>query len=224
MGTTAIGTGVAEALLGKVRSRVLALLFAHADQAFYLREVVRRTGLAHGAVQRELALLLRLGLLTRTQRGRQVYHQANRQSPVFPELRGLMLKTVAMGDALRAALDSLGERVSVAFVYGSFARGEENAGSDVDLLLIAEVSARKVAAVLGPVGREIGRELNTAVYQQAEFQERVERGDHFITEVLNSPKVFLIGDEHELDRLASRAEAATASQLGAGDQGAAGGS
>jgi DNA-binding transcriptional ArsR family regulator len=111
-------------LFGGTRRRVLGWLLGHPDQAYYLRQLVRQTGTAVGAVQRELELLTAAGLVRRTAQGRQVYFQANRESPIFPELRGLFAKTAGLIDRLREGLASLGDRVQIAFVFGSAARGE----------------------------------------------------------------------------------------------------
>ena len=128
MGTTAAApAGPADAatlLFGSTRRRVLSWLLGHADEAYYLRQIARHTGTAVGAVQRELEQLTAAGLLRRTVQGRQVYFQANREAPIFPELQGLFAKTAGLTDVLREALAPLGERVLVSFVFGSAARGE----------------------------------------------------------------------------------------------------
>ena len=130
-------------LFGQTRRRVLAWLLGHADEAFYLRQIVRQTGAAHGAVQRELSALTSAGILQRTVAGRQVYFQANRDSPIFPELRSLLLKTTGAVDVLREALAPLADRIVLAFVFGSVARGDLRNDSDIDLLVVGEVPSRR---------------------------------------------------------------------------------
>jgi len=198
MGTMRAKIGGAAALFGKVRSAVLALLFFHADQSFYLREIARAIGTGHGAVQRELAQFLRAGLVTRTKRGREVFYQANRASPVFPELHGLIVKTVGVADVLREALAPLAERVRVAFIYGSFAKGEERAESDVDIMVVGDVDFGEVVSALRSAQDRIGREVNPSVFAAEEWRRRVAGGDHFITTILREEKLFLIGDEQDL--------------------------
>ena len=198
MSTLKTEIGGAAALFGKVRSAVLALLFSHADQSFYLREIARMVGTGHGAVQRELAQLLRAGLVTRTRRGREVFYQANRASPVFPELHGLIVKTVGVADVLREALAPLAERVRVAFIYGSFAKGEERAESDVDIMVVGDVDFGEVVSALRSAQDRIGREVNPSVFAAEEWRRRVAGGDHFITTILREEKLFLIGDEQDL--------------------------
>jgi predicted nucleotidyltransferase len=189
------------ALFGKVRSAILGLLFSHADESFYLREIARRTGRGQGAVQRELARLLKAGLVTRSKRGREVYYQADRASPVFPELHRFVLKTVGVADVLREALAPLAERIRAAFVYGSFARGEERAGSDVDVMVIGDVGFGEVISALGPAQDKLAREVNPSVFAAEEWRRRVVSADHFVSTLLREEKLFLIGDEHELGEL-----------------------
>jgi len=172
-------------------ARLLTLFLTRAEQDYYQKELARR----------ELARLERTGLVTRMPRGNRVYYRANRKHPVFEDLKRVILKTVGLGDALRAALAALTDRVRVAFIYGSFAQGEETAESDIDVLLVGDLSLREASAVLGPVGRKLGREFNPAVYPPEEFQAKAAKGHHFITEVLKGEKIYLVGDEHELRRI-----------------------
>jgi predicted nucleotidyltransferase len=193
-------SAISDALLGKVRSAVLALLFCHADESYYLREIARRTGLAPGAVQRELAGLTRLGLALRTRRGNQVYFRANAASPVFPELRGLLVKTAGVADLLRAALRPLADQLTIAFLYGSLASGTERAASDVDVMVVGQASFAEVVGALAGLEETLGREVNPSVYSPEEVAVRLARHDHFLTSVLRGPKIALLGDPDELGR------------------------
>ena len=201
MGTSCTDNSIVSALFGTVRQRVLALLFVHTDQAHYLREITRIVDAGHGAVQRELKQLVDSGLLTRTRRGNQVFYQANQESPVFAELRGLMLKTAGLADVLREALSGLADRIKVAFVYGSIAEGTDRSASDVDLMIIGEVGLRTLGPLLPDVHATLGREVNPVTMSPKELAERATHSDHFITAVLHEPKIFLIGDQNELDRI-----------------------
>ena len=204
MGTTFSPNAVGAALFGKVRRVVLGLLFCNSDRAFYLREVIRSAGVGQGAVQRELAKLTRAGLLTRRREGRQVYYQANRQSPVFEEIRSLLVKSAGLADVLRASLARLADRILTAFVFGSFAKGAEKAESDVDVMVVGEVTFAAVADAFGSAQEVLGREVNPSVYSAAEFQRKAAAGRHFVTAILRGPKVFLIGGPLELERLAGK--------------------
>lgn len=188
-------------------SRTLALLLTtfltHPEATFYQRELVDAAGTRLYTVQRALIRLEKVGLIIRTPRGNRVYYQANRRHPAFEDLKRVILKTMGLGDALRRALAPLAGRVCFAFVYGSFACGEETAESDIDLLLVGDLKLREAAALLGPVGRELGRELNPVAYPTAEFKSKAQEGHHFITEVMKGGKIFLIGDEDDLRRVVS---------------------
>jgi len=204
MGTVAteqIGT----ALFGKTQRALLALFFMRPDEAFYLRQVVRMAGVGQGAVQRELARWVAAGLLTRSRRGRHIYYQANPANPVFEELTAVTVKTAGLAEVVREALATLSDRITVAFVHGSMARGTAKAGSDVDLLVIGEAGFGDLVTALQPAQATIGREVNPAVYSEREFRAKLKAGHPFLTEVMDAPRVFVAGDEHELERLAEGA-------------------
>jgi len=192
------------ALFGKARRAILSALFSHADEAFYLRQIVRTTGLGLGPVQRELKQLTESGILRRNVRGRQVYYQVNPDSPVFAELKSLVQKTAGAGDILRNALTPLKDRISIAFIYGSIARCRENMSSDIDLLLIGKVGFMDVVASLQSAQKSLGREVNPTVYPPDEFKAKMRANNHFLTSVLKESKIFLIGDETDLRRLAAK--------------------
>jgi predicted nucleotidyltransferase len=192
---------VGETLFGRTRRAVLSLLYGHADEEFYLRQVIRASGGGQGAMQRELEQLVAAGLVLRRVHGRQVYFRANSESPVYQELRGLLVKTAGMADVLRQALAPLAARVRFAFVYGSVARGEERRASDVDLIVVGEVSFADVVAALAPAQERLGREVNPTVYSESEFHRKLAAGQHFVRSVAKREKVFLLGDEHDIRRL-----------------------
>jgi uncharacterized protein len=190
------------ALFGKSKRALLALFYVQPERSFYLRQVTRTLGIGQGAVQRELARLVEAGLLVRTRVGSQVHYQANAASPIFGELKALMVKTAGVADVLREALAGLAEEIAVAFVYGSLARGEGKANSDVDVMIIGDVSFGEVVSALQSAQKTIGREVNPSVYSEREFRAKLQARHHFLTSVANAPKVFLVGGEHELNRLA----------------------
>ena len=191
-------------LFGKTRRAVLSLLYGHSDESFYLRQIVRVTGAGLGPVQRELKQLTDVGIIHRSVQGRQVYYQANSTSPVFPELKGLITKTAGVAETLQSALAPIADRISIALVYGSVARGEENHRSDVDLLIIGDVSFTEVVKALRSAQETLGREINPTVYPVDEFRSRITEEHYFIRDVLSGDRVFVIGDEHELKRLAGQ--------------------
>ena len=189
-------------LFGKTRRAVLALLYGRPAETFYLREIARSSGTGLGAAQREISLLTQAGIVVRRARGRQVYFQANPQSPIFTDLKSIVVKTFGVADLLRSALDGLASRIDIAFLYGSMAKGQETESSDVDLLIIGDVTFSEIVSALAPCQEKIGREVNPTVYPVHEFRSRLSQDHPFLREVLRQPKVFLIGDRRELAKLA----------------------
>ena len=157
-------------LFGQTRNALLAMLYGHADQSFYLRQLVRAVGAGNGAVQRELKHLTDMGLLVRSTQGNQVLYQANSQSPIFSEIKSLIAKTVGIHDAIRSALAALASEIQIAFVYGSVARQEERAKSDVDLMVLGSAPFSEIVSALAAVQRMLAREINPTVFPVAEFQ------------------------------------------------------
>ena len=187
---------LAEILSSSTRAEALRLLFDLSDTELHHREMVRRSGLSESAVRQELGKLVRLDLVRRRQDGNRVYFKANREHPLFPELQGLVLKTVGLPALLRSRLQV--PQVRIAFIFGSLAAGQEKAGSDVDLMVIGTASLRRLAQLLAGTAGKIGREINPHVMTQEEFLERKRRQDHFVLSVLAGPKIFVKGTEHEL--------------------------
>jgi uncharacterized protein len=194
---------LSETLFGKTRRSVLAILYGHVDESFYLRQLARVAGGGMGAVQREVKALSAAGIIVRTGKGRQTYYQANPVCPIFGELKSIIMKTAGMSDLVKVALTPLAERIQIAFVYGSLVRGEENSRSDVDIMIVGDVTFAEVVESLSPVQQKINREINPTVYPVDEFQSKLAAGHHFIKSVYEGEKLFLIGDKHELARLAA---------------------
>src|SRR5688572_30663073 len=192
----------AAVLFGRSMRAVLGLLFNHPEQAFYLREIARAAGTTASSVQRELAALTASGLIFREARGHQVYFRANAASPLFQELRGIVVKTFGVADVLRDALAPLARRIRAAFVYGSLARGEARPESDVDVMVVGEVAFADVVARLRFGEATLRRSVNPTVYPPVEFSGKAAAGNAFLAEVLQAPKIFLIGGEGELRELA----------------------
>jgi predicted nucleotidyltransferase len=191
-------------LFGRTRSALLAILYGHAGESFYLRQLARFIGNGHGAVQRELLQLTEMGLVVRTRQGNQVLYRANARSSVFNELKSLIAKTVGIHDTLRSVLATLGSKVDIAFVYGSVARQDEQPNSDVDVMVIGDASFGDVMTALSPAQKALGREVNPSVFSTREFRTKVAAGNHFLKKVLSEKKLFVIGTQDELAKLAAK--------------------
>jgi DNA-binding transcriptional ArsR family regulator len=194
--------GPLDALLPKTRQGILAATFVRPEKAWYVSELARRLGVPSSSLQRELQDLTEAGILKSHRQGRMVYYQANAESPLFSDLRGLLLKTAGLVDILADTLKPLLPKIRVAFVYGSIASGQERSDSDIDLMVIGEISPIELAMPLRQARESLGREINPTVYSPAEFAKKHAAKDHFLTQVLTKPRLLVLGDEDELDKAA----------------------
>jgi predicted nucleotidyltransferase len=204
MSTKQQAQGVLEALFGKTRRSILTLLFSHTEEAFHLRKVLRLAGVSPGAGQRELKRLSESGVLLRTVKDNQVLFQANSRCPIFDELKSIITKTAGIVDVLREALAPLAGRIFIALVYGSLARGRAGKESDIDLLVLGEVSFEDVVDKVSRAQEILRREINPMVMSLEECRGRMSKSDHFLGAILKSPFIPVIGDPRELVRMVKK--------------------
>jgi predicted nucleotidyltransferase len=181
------------------KAEIFRLLFGMDQRNYHLRELTRQSGLALGTVQQELARLVKVALVTARRDGNRVYYQANQENPVYEDLRNIVLKTAGLVNVLQGALQDPG--IQLAWVFGSLAANSARSESDVDLMVIGNVSLRRVAQLLSGSAERLGREINPHILTTAEFRRRKDAADHFISSVLASPRLFVIGSENELTKL-----------------------
>ena len=193
---------ILEALFPEVRAKVLAAIFGQPDREWYLTELARTLETQPSSLQRELEALSRAGILEQRRDGRRVYVKTDRSSPVFADLRGLLEKTAGVIPVLRGELETLGESIYLAFIYGSIARSEELSASDIDLMVVGKAGLSDLIPALRSSEHILGRPVNPSVYSSEEFQERARSGDHFLTTVLKGAKHFVKGSQDELERIA----------------------
>jgi len=194
MSTTFAADPAAELLFGRGRRELLTLLFTRKEQSFYLRELARLAGTSAGTAQRELRALERVGLVQSHHRGKQIFYQANRLSPVFTALHTLLEQTMGAPDLLRAALAPLVDKIRYAGIYGSLAEGRLRPSSDIDVLVLGDVEFSEVTDALAPAEKRLGRPVNPSVYGIAEFQKGLQAQRHFLKTVLGRPLIDLIGE------------------------------
>lgn len=199
--------GIGSLFAGRAVGALLKFFFLYPTRDFYQRELSDLAGERLFLIQRGLARLVQAGVVDQTSRGNRVYYRANQSHPAFEDLKAVIFKTVGLGDTLRAQLGRLGERVKLAFLYGSMARGEETASSDIDIMLIGNLSGREVASIFAPIKKMLNREINPSVYRPAEFRKKVKEHHPFLTTVLKEPKRFLLGDERGLKAVLGRRSA-----------------
>lgn len=197
---------IGTSLFGLGRSRVLGLLFTRAEP-MYLREIIAAAGGGQGHVQRELENLHRAGLIRREQRANQVYYSPDPGAPIYEELKAIAFKTFGVADILRERLRPLASRIAVAFVYGSMARAQETARSDVDVLIVGDIKFSEAVLALEPAQERLRRSINPNVYSRKEFRSRLREKGGFLQRVTKEPRVFLIGDDHDLGQLAGHRQA-----------------
>ena len=183
----------------RARSEIFRLLFGVGHRELHSREIQRQSGMSIGTVQEELKKLERVGLLISRRDGNRLYYAADQTHSVYPDLHNLVLKTSGLVDVLKGALKDAD--IQIAFVFGSVARGQERADSDVDLMVIGNLGLRGLSHLLSSIPDVIRREINSYTLTEEEFQRRVQEGEHFITHVLKAPKLFITGTEDELNTM-----------------------
>lgn len=205
MGTTSSSqattprTSLAGALFTGTQQRVLGLLFGQPDRSFYATELISLAGVGSGAVQRELARLAQSGLVTVKPMGNQKHYQANPASPIYSELCGVVRKTVGLAEPLRAALALLAPQIKAAFVYGSIAKQEDTASSDIDLMLVSDtLTFGDAILALQAATEQLGREVNPNIFTPQDFAKRLTEGGSFVSRVMAQPKIWLIGGPDDL--------------------------
>jgi predicted nucleotidyltransferase len=189
-------------LFGKTRQSVLALLYGRADSSFYTKQILDAVKIGRGTVQRELKNLTDTGIIIREVQGRQVYYRANARCPIFDELKGIVRKTFGVADVIRQSLATNADKIRVAFIFGSVAKSTDDRRSDIDLMVVGKSSFGDVVSLLTPAEQKLAREVNLVVYPIAEFKRKVKEDHHFVKTVLEDEKIFVIGDEDELRKLA----------------------
>jgi predicted nucleotidyltransferase len=190
---------LADALFTTTQQRVLGVLFGQPYRSVYASELIREAGTGSGAAQRELARLEASGLVVSRRVGHQKHYQANPASPLFSELRSIVLKTVGLAEPLRTALRPLSAGIRAAFVFGSVAKATDQSASDIDLMIVGDhVTYADVFGVLEKLGPSLGRRVNPTVYTVVEFSKRARSGNAFVKRVLQQPKLWVIGTDHDL--------------------------
>ncbi len=198
-------TNLADALFTATQQRVLGCLFGEPGRTFSISELIQTTGAGSGAVQREVARLAGSGLLLMAPLGNQKRYRANPDAPIHDELAAIVRKTFGLADPLREALAPLADRLQMAFVYGSVAKGSDTAASDIDLMLVTDdLTYPEVMAALHPLIERLGREINPTLYTPADLRKRIATGNSFITRVLAEPNTWLVGSENALAALQDR--------------------
>jgi predicted nucleotidyltransferase len=189
-----------DAFVAPGRQKILAVLFMDPGRWWYRSELARRLVASPSSLQKSLSALAASGLLKTRQDGNRLYYQANRENPLFPEIQAMLAKTVGLLDVLKEVLAPHDKRIQFAFVYGSVARGEETSASDVDILVVGDAGLSELSPALHEAQERLGREVNASTYSVAEFRKKLKSKHHFLSAVLDKPKLFIVGTEDDLAR------------------------
>lgn len=191
-----------EILFGTYRRKILGLLLLHPSESLHVREIGRLSGVPAGSLHRELTMLSMAGLLIRSAAGNQVRYQADPSCPILDELTAIFRKTTGLADVLRQALEKLGRRVQLAFIFGSVALGSERPTSDVDVMVLGSASFAAVVEAMSAAATRLRRDVNPVVMTAAVYRSKLSEKDRFVSRVAREPKIFLIGDAGELGKFA----------------------
>lgn len=192
---------LAEILSSKVRAEIFRLFFGLSEKKYYMREIERRSGFAIGTVQKELKKMVRLDLLTKQKNGNRVYYKTNKSHPLYMDIHNIVIKTNGLVNVIHNSLKN-NKKIKSAFVFGSIARNKEKSNSDIDLMVIGNIGLREITKLLIGVSEKTGREINPFVLTEKEFSNRKKSKEHFITNVIKSPKMFIIGSKNEFEAMA----------------------
>ena len=200
MGSTGnIKSSIADALFTKTQQKLLRLLLGQPDKSFYAKELIALADIGTGTVMRELEKLSAAQILTIKKIGNQKHYQANSASPIFEELKGIVRKTIGLANPLQAAIEQHKDKIEIAFIYGSIAKGTDTAGSDIDLMLISDhITYPDLMVSFAELENQLGRQINTTIYTPKEFRNKMIAENNFIIRVIEQPKIFLIGSEDDL--------------------------
>ena len=186
---------LAQILSSRVKAEIFRLLFGLGDRRSHLRELERQSGLSLSTVRQELKQLKKFGLVLEEVDGNRTYYSANKSHPLYPDIHNIVMKTTGFVEVLQHALEK--EPIEFAFVFGSIAKGKDQAHSDIDLMVIGDIGLRQLSKCLSGLSKKVGREINPHTFTRAEFLQRKARGEHFISSVLAEPHLFVIGSSNE---------------------------
>jgi len=193
---------ILDSLFPRTRQAILSAVLLRPDKWWYLTDLAKHIGVSPSSLQRELLSLVNGDLLISRRDGKRVYYKINQDCPIVEELQTIFVKTSGIADVIKSCLNSFGDKIEIAFVYGSVARTEELSTSDVDLMIIGDVGLADLVPDLRRVEKDLGREVNPTIYSSEEFLRRHKEGDSFISTVLSDQRIFLKGTDSELEAVA----------------------
>jgi len=183
----------------KTRVEILKLFLFNTSNSFYQRQISNLTAQSIRGVQREVDKLNRIGIIERSIQGNRIYYKLNKKCPIIQDLKNIFFKSVGIAEVLKENLKE--KEIKIAFIYGSYAKGEESLLSDIDLMVLGDISLKELSNILSKPKKELMREINYAVFSLDEFINKAMKKDHFINSVLKDKKIYIIGSKDELKGL-----------------------
>lgn len=197
-----IKNSISNVLFSKVQQRLLTLFYGRPDCTFHTNEIIRITHSGTGSVQRELKKMADAGLVLITQVGNQKHYQANSSGFLFQEMRSIVLKTFGLADIIQHVLEPVAAQIHIAFIYGSIAKQNDTANSDIDIMLISNnLTYADLFPLLEKAEAQTGRPISPTIYSSSEWIRKQKKDNHFLSQVVKQPKIFLTGNEDELKKL-----------------------
>jgi predicted nucleotidyltransferase len=192
-------SGLGSALFTETQQQVLSILYGRPHQSFYMKQILRLTGMGVHTIKRELDRMVKVGILTLTKIGNQHHFQANSECPIYHELLAIVRKTFGITAVLKTALKPIDEKVKIAFVYGSVAKAEDGADSDIDLMLAGyELAYAEVMERLSEAEELLGRPINPTIYDTDQLGVKLKKGNSFLKRVMDQPKLWIKGEENDI--------------------------
>jgi len=188
-----------ELFSSKTRVEILKLFLFNSNNSFYQRQISNLTAQSIRGVQREVDKLNRIGIIEKSIQGNRIYYKVNKKCPIAQDLKNIFFKSVGIAEALKENLKE--KEIKIAFIYGSYAKGEESLLSDIDLMVIGDISSKELSNILSKPKKELMREINYVVFSSDEFINKAMQKDHFINSVLKDKKIYIMGSENELKGL-----------------------
>ena len=188
-------------ILPKTRQKILSLMLLNPDKWWYMTEIANSLNLSISSLQRELFSLVKADILQSRKDGNRIYYKSQRLNPIFEELQSIMIKTVAIVDVIKKRLNKFKKNIHVMFIYGSIARSEEKADSDIDLMIIGDMKLANMISSLRVLEKELSRPLNPTIFTKIKFKKMYKIQDGFISTVMADKKIFVIGNKDELESL-----------------------
>lgn len=181
-------------LTSKTRMKILSLLMFNQEEEYHLREISRIIGISPIYAAKELDNLHKLNLVVQSRKGNLHLFTINKECIILGELRSIFLKTDYLGELIKRYLKN---KAKYAFIYGSFAKGEERQSSDIDLFVIGEIKEDDIIRIIQKLEAKISREINYVLWNEKTFRQRAKKGHHLLKSIKKSKIIMLVGSENE---------------------------